>query len=85
MGDGWDVARLAARAAILGGLWKERATGIDCRLPLRATVMACPARGLGANKGVRRASPLAVLAHGDEAAQGPQGQNKSSVRSSLSV
>ena len=85
MGDGWDVARLAATAAILGGLWKKRATGIDCRFVRRAMVMACLAGGPKANEGVQRASPLAVLAHGDEAAQGPHGQNKSSVRCSLSV
>ena len=58
MGDGWGVARLAARAAIRGGLWRKLAPGIDRRSGWRATAMACPARGLKANEGVQRACPL---------------------------
>ncbi len=54
MGDVWGIARLAARAAIHGGLWKKLATGIDCRFAWRAAVMACPARGLEARDGVQR-------------------------------
>ena len=52
LGDGWVVARLAATAAIRGGLWRKLAPGIDRRSGRRATMTACLARRLAENDGL---------------------------------
>jgi len=46
------------KAAIRGGLWRELATGIDWRPGWRATMTACPARGIQARSNMMNPEDL---------------------------